>query len=81
MNTVSTKREVFLQHYQTQKFLRNDGSWTDDSTQARDFETTLNAVTHALTIHLGGAQILLRFPGTERGEVIVPISCDAPEEE
>jgi hypothetical protein len=79
MNATTQARHIFIQDCQTKMFLGADNQWTLDPEQARDFGTTLNAVAHALTHRLAGAQMLVRFGETTARDVEVPLSCDSPD--
>ena len=74
----SFSRHIFLQDQKTKMLLGEDNQWTGDDTVARDFKYTLHAVCHALDNQLAGAQVLIRFRGTDLQDVIVPISYTPP---
>ena len=71
-------RHIFLQECKTKMFLAQDNHWTSDLARARDFETTVKAVNHAIGHRLAGAQILIRFGTDGLHDVTVPISCHTP---
>ena len=76
MTTTNRTREVFIQDCETKMFLTPDERWTADVEQARDFETTLNAVAHTLAHRLDKAQAIVRFQRDELRDVVVPLSCE-----
>jgi hypothetical protein len=74
MNAKADYRHVVLQDCQTKMFLNRHDFWTSEVEQARDFQTTVNAVTHALTRHISAAQVLVQFEAPHLQNAVVPVS-------
>lgn len=69
-------RRVLLQDCRSKWFLTEDGRWTSDAGQARDFVNTVNAVSYTLAHRLAGTQVVIRFCLPTLNDVVVPLSCE-----
>jgi hypothetical protein len=63
----------FIVDSSTGKFLGRDGSWTSDETQAVEFDDVLAAIFACAKHRIGNAQILLRFSGSDKYDVRLPL--------
>jgi hypothetical protein len=69
-------RKIFVQHCDSKLFLRDAEGWTAQVDEARDFETSLNALAYCLQNRLRHAQIVVRFEGPGSQDVIVPLQSE-----
>lgn len=64
---------MFLQDSATKLLLTSENAWTSDSSRARDFKNTLDAIRYALRQRIPSAQVLLPLAGNRSEEIVVPI--------
>ena len=58
---------VLIKSTVTRKFLTDQGTWTAESAQARDFKTSADAVTFCWTHALSESEVILKLPQAEYG--------------
>lgn len=68
-------RKILIQNRDTRWFLGNDNEWTPDWVEARNFESSLNAIAHCLQKTIPAAQIVLKFDTPGARDVIVPVQA------
>ena len=54
--------KVLIQNTDNQKFLSRRGSWDDTVSNARDFQTPVDAIRFATETRLGDFRVVLQFP-------------------
>jgi hypothetical protein len=69
-------RKIFVQHCESKLFLRDGEGWTAQPDDARNFETSLNALAFCLQSRMNHAQIVVRFDTPGSQDVIVPIQSE-----
>jgi hypothetical protein len=69
-------RKIFVQHCESKLFLRDGEGWTPQADEARDFETSLNALAFCLQSRMNHAQIVVRFDTPGSQDVVVPIQSE-----
>ena len=65
-----------MQHCESKLFLRDGEGWTAQSDEARDFQTSLNALAFCLQGRMSNAQIVVRFDTPGSQDVIVPVQSE-----
>ena len=68
-------RRVLIRDRVRNLFLSWEGQWTRDAATARDFDTTLFAVTVCMREKLTGADVVVKITG--RPDVVVPVDTTA----
>jgi hypothetical protein len=69
-------RQIFVQNRDTKLFLGAGDAWIGNHTDARNFETSLNALAHCLQNRLLKAQIVVRFNRADAPDIIVPVEAE-----
>ena len=69
-------RQILVQNRDTKLFLGTGNVWTPNHNEARNFETSLNALAHCLQNQLADTQIVVRFNRAGSPDVIVPVEAD-----
>jgi hypothetical protein len=71
-----TFMKILLQHIRTLHYLRADGSWTRNHTEARNFVHSATAIHFAFEHKLTHVYVAVKFPGSET--VTVPLPAVRP---
>ena len=70
-------RQILVQDRQTRFFLGPGDQWTILRTEARNFGTSLSAISHCLQKEIPNAQVVVNFDTPGACDVVVPIQEDA----